>query len=499
MVIKTGIIVLTTINGKIIEIVNTGTISELNNYSSLDTIPHDNKKFRELLTEIEKKGYSFSKEVKLKLNGVHTYYFAGSKSANKIVLFGCKSKLNLLRMFDRLSSLKPFSKYLEPLSPIIQKEFEKIDDQYAFLDEQSSIVNELINTQRELSLKNIKIEKERLRYEVTLKNIEEAVISTDRNFCIRFINQRAELLMGISQSNVLNKQVQKVLQLYDENSTEVGFDWFIERKRIIFQDYIALIHKDGIRIPIVGAISILKHQNTVFGYLIALSDISERKEMIEEKERINQLLEILNQILRHDINNKIIILNYVLSELEDKESILYQQGAKALKSIEKIIERVKNIEEAVKEQVKLEVYPLTKIIQEIMGSYDISYQIEGKGKVWGDGAIYSVVQNIVNNAVLHGKAESIKFIIEQEEEHVILNIIDDGKGIKPNIKKQIFEKGFKYGETGNTGLGLYIVQQIMLRYKGSVSVEPIKPKGTNFKLYFYNAEGISKKELNKRI
>jgi signal transduction histidine kinase len=65
-----------------------------------------------------------------------------------------------------------------------------------------------------------------------------------------------------------------------------------------------------------------------------------------------------------------------------------------------------------------------------------------------------------------------------------MRIADYGKGVPPEIKGMIFQEGFRYGEMGNTGLGLYIVKKTMERYGGQVSVEDNQPKGAVFVLRF---------------
>ena len=57
-----------------------------------------------------------------------------------------------------------------------------------------------------------------------------------------------------------------------------------------------------------------------------------------------------------------------------------------------------------------------------------------------------------------------------------------GKGIPDEIKARIFEEGFKFGETGNTGFGLYIVNRTMEKYGGSVVVKDNHPRGAIFEL-----------------
>jgi len=44
----------------------------------------------------------------------------------------------------------------------------------------------------------------------------------------------------------------------------------------------------------------------------------------------------------------------------------------------------------------------------------------------------------------------------------------------------IFDEGFHYGESGHTGIGLYIVKRTIEEYDGEVLVEDNKPHGAIF-------------------
>ena len=59
-------------------------------------------------------------------------------------------------------------------------------------------------------------------------------------------------------------------------------------------------------------------------------------------------------------------------------------------------------------------------------------------------------------------------------------ITDYGVGIPNNIKDQLFQEGFKYGDSGHTGLGLYIIKKTIERYGGEVEITNSKPRGATF-------------------
>ena len=98
-----------------------------------------------------------------------------------------------------------------------------------------------------------------------------------------------------------------------------------------------------------------------------------------------------------------------------------------------------------------------------------------------DKAIYSVIDNIVNNAIVHGKTDRVDISIEDKGEFCEIRIADYGVGIPDDIKHLIFEEGFKYRSKGS-GLGLYIVKKVIERYGGEILVEDNKPSGAVFTL-----------------
>ena len=66
-----------------------------------------------------------------------------------------------------------------------------------------------------------------------------------------------------------------------------------------------------------------------------------------------------------------------------------------------------------------------------------------------------------------------------------IEIADTGSGIDSDKLKKIFDPFFTTKEPGKgTGLGLFIVRQIIERNKGRISVESEVGKGTTFTLEF---------------
>ena len=124
-------------------------------------------------------------------------------------------------------------------------------------------------------------------------------------------------------------------------------------------------------------------------------------------------------------------------------------------------------------------------ISEVLQNYpDLQYSLNGSSTVLADDTVQSVIDNLIGNAILHGKATKIEVLIVESLEKCSVSFSDNGIGVPENLKDRIFEEGFKFGETGNTGMGLFIVKKTMENFEGKVTVSNNKPQGSIFTLEF---------------
>ena len=104
-------------------------------------------------------------------------------------------------------------------------------------------------------------------------------------------------------------------------------------------------------------------------------------------------------------------------------------------------------------------------------------------------AIRSVIINLLENAVKYSdRAPEINIGLTSNNERCNIEISDKGIGIDQSERKKIFEKFYRVGnedqrKTKGTGLGLYIVDQIVRAHNGSITVSSNQPKGTIFNVF----------------
>ncbi|MEM1323150.1 MAG: HAMP domain-containing sensor histidine kinase, partial [Bacteroidota bacterium] len=100
----------------------------------------------------------------------------------------------------------------------------------------------------------------------------------------------------------------------------------------------------------------------------------------------------------------------------------------------------------------------------------------------------SVAQNLIENAIKYSnKPAQIDLHLVQQNGHINWAIADQGIGVSDQEKKRIFKRFYRVGnedtrKTKGTGLGLYIVNEIIKAHQGSIQIVDNQPKGSIFKI-----------------
>jgi signal transduction histidine kinase len=121
----------------------------------------------------------------------------------------------------------------------------------------------------------------------------------------------------------------------------------------------------------------------------------------------------------------------------------------------------------------------------------INAEIEPKIEITGDKfALSSVVTNLIENAVKYSKpCEVVEVKLFQKNNNIHLQVADHGIGIADEEKNRIFDRFYRVGSedtrnTKGTGLGLYIVKEVLDKHQASIQVKDNWPVGSVFEVVF---------------
>jgi len=226
------------------------------------------------------------------------------------------------------------------------------------------------------------------------------------------------------------------------------------------------------------------------GVIVAtFRDITERKQMETALLRANNKLNLISNITRHDLRNKMTAFGtylLLIPEVTDDPQVceLVERAEEGLDSITELIDFMKEYEslgDAAPEWVNIG-DSLQQVLQETnAGTVSIQIQDELSGLfVYADRMMEHVLFNLIQNSLKHGGKglSEIRFLYESKDEDLALVCEDNGVGIAEKDKEFIFSQGFHSRRIH----GLFLIKEI-LEITGLQITETGKPEcGTRFEI-----------------
>jgi signal transduction histidine kinase len=96
--------------------------------------------------------------------------------------------------------------------------------------------------------------------------------------------------------------------------------------------------------------------------------------------------------------------------------------------------------------------------------------------------VHRCLLNLLTNAidaVEEGRGE-VRLVTRAEEESILVSVEDNGVGIPPEARQQIFEVFYSTKGNRGTGLGLAVTKKIVEEHGGSITVNSTPGKGSRF-------------------
>ena len=232
--------------------------------------------------------------------------------------------------------------------------------------------------------------------------------------------------------------------------------------------------------------AIFNEKGVVTEYQSVGRDITDRKRTEYALNEVNTKLNLLSSITRHDILNQLTVLQGYCGLIEGKTmdpmtKEWISKAAQASDVIRSQISFTQHYQDLGMQKPLWQDLSLTiMIVCQNNGFSQVSIDEKMAGiEVFADPLLKTVFYHLFENSVMHGgKMTWIKVYGKVTPERFTLIVEDDGNGICLNDKKSIFRKG--YGQ--HTGLGLYLVREV-LSITGLTIEETGEPgKGARFEI-----------------
>ena len=364
-------------------------------------------------------------------------------------------------------------------------------------NDEFKVLSETIDNTRLLildNIKNLKIEKERIRY--IINNINEGLIVLNNDNNVIMINDFVLKLLNIDKEEILNKSYKYLmfplkfeeyissLSNVSNKDTTLSFEQVLSNNKIYEFNFIKTS-------------SYLDQNSSII--IIVISDITKLKEMIKTKKEFfqnssHELKSPLTSIIAYSemIDNDLLTSKEELDNAN--KSIL--KNAKRMKELISNMLYLSSLENNSENYTILEYLNVNNVISKILE--DNEYKIKEKNitlnlNLKDDVILYidhndldTLLRNLIINAIQYDKNSGH---IEIELNNDYFRIKDDGIGIKDSEKDEIFtrfkrsKEALQVNEEG-TGLGLAIVKHVALKYHYKIEVNSKENEYSEFIVYF---------------
>jgi PAS domain S-box-containing protein len=322
------------------------------------------------------------------------------------------------------------------------------------------------------------------RYHTIVDAANSLIIGLNHEGKVTLLNPSAEKLTRYREEDVLGdsfierlvpeKDRSEAIEIFSQVSKGTASDWQMpiqtaDGERTIWWHNATIPRNDG------------DH------YLFIGLDVTEREAMTNRLEELNQTMEMVHKIVLHDMKNELGIISVSLGRYKRKnDPEMLELASQAVARGRDLMERMWEVEQLTSAGSTTRPIDVAEVVEKVFSQRknpNVIFERSGDSvRIIGDDTFIIAIDNLVKNALTHADPSKIEISVADCGDLCQITVRDDGRGIPSEVKQRVFEEGFRYGNTGNTGMGLYIVSKVMERHHGSVDILDNHPQGTSFVL-----------------
>jgi PAS domain S-box-containing protein len=318
-------------------------------------------------------------------------------------------------------------------------------------------------------------------------------------------NTLGKNLVGAKDEQIFDSEICSVLKSTDLSALEapgnvVTFDVSLKNDEVV-KNYIC--GKKSFRNEDKG-------QNQIFGFAIDITETfqanrkynDEITEKNKELSKINSELDRFVYSVSHDLRSPLLSVKGLVNLILGFD-VLDDDIVNCLKLIELSVDRldatildILTYSRNSRTELKIETVNIREIAENtyndlnLLNSFDVDFivYIQGCESIYTDRLrIQSVIRNLISNAIKYRREDSIrpmvKFTCICKDGFYELEVSDNGKGIAHEYQAKVFDMFFRASSDSiGTGLGLYIVNEIISKMNGNINLFSEPGQGTSIRI-----------------
>ncbi len=354
-----------------------------------------------------------------------------------------------------------------------------------------------------------------------LRSMNDAVIATDEEGLVTFMNPAAETLTGWREAEAFGKEAVEVLHLVDEVTdlpSEHPVAQVLKTQEVAsLKEFTALVNRQGDRIPIGDSASPIHRQpGELSGVVVVFWDMSAYRQSkllekaLEKEQELHQLKTQFVSTVSHEFRNPLAVIRTAAELLDLRGATLLDEKMKTyVQRIKASVQQMNQLMEDVLLMGRIEaerlqflptVVDLRQLCQDILEECSLyrtdTHQVvftppNESLETWMDeNLLRLILTNLLSNALKYspmGGRIDLTYRYEAEGDGngktVIFSVQDQGIGISDSEQAQLFESFFRASNAQSiqgTGLGLAITKQCIELHQGQIEVVSQLGAGTTF-------------------
>lgn len=309
-----------------------------------------------------------------------------------------------------------------------------------------------------------------------MESIYEGIIAIDAERRIEVINQAARQLLGLNLTakELRGQLISEVIDLIPFFDTQIMLEKDTHDEICRFNELKVIASR--VHIMLEGSLQ---------GWVITFRDRNEIDSLSAQLSQVKRYVDNL-RIMRHEQLNRMTTLSGMLHLGRYEEAIGYiqEQSEHAQELLDFISSRFSSptlcglllgkTARAREKGVEL--------------NFDPACQLDRAFLPLGEQELISIIGNLLDNAIEATQrspqpSTPVEVLIKLSDQELIIEVADQGVGIKPEVRDRIFERGITTKTRGDHGIGLYLIESYVTQAGGAIEVADNTPRGTIFSLF----------------
>ena len=349
---------------------------------------------------------------------------------------------------------------------------------------------------------------------VTERRRRELALDDARKYAENIVDTVREPLLvldGALRVQSANRSFYRMFQLSkEETNGELLYNlgkeqWNIPRLRLLMEEILPedkkvedfeveyQLPEIGRRVMLLNAGKLWREGNHTELILLAIEDVTERKQRLQDVKRSNEELAQFAHIVSHDLQaplrgigiaSQLLRRHFEGQQLDSNSQEYLQTIASSVESMRVLIQTLLSYATVGQGDLAGRPVSLDTVLEAVLTSLgpliaETRAEIVSRSlpTIKGDPVLLQqLLQNLLSNAIKYRKPEQTPYIFVQAQlrgDSWLVMVKDNGEGIDPRYYQQIFAplKRLHGAEIEGTGLGLAVCKRIVERHGGRIWVE----------------------------